>query len=76
MPKLPRDLAGWQVIQALERLGFVVVRQVGSHVNMKKVTPAGEIPVTVPQHRSLKSGLLRAILRQAQVDVEQLLEQL
>ena len=76
MPKLPRGLSGQQVVQVLGRLGFVFVRQSGSHVNMKKVTPTGEIPVTVPQHRSLKPGLLGAILRQAQVGVGELLENL
>jgi len=76
MAKLPRGLSGWEVVRALGRLGFTTARQTGSHVNLRRSTPEGDIPVTVPLHRSLKVGTLRAILRQAQVDVGELLKAL
>lgn len=38
MPKLPR-ISGSEAVRALERLGFIQVRQTGSHVVMKKITP-------------------------------------
>jgi hypothetical protein len=42
MSKL-RRVSGEEAIRALERLGFVKVRQKGSHVILKKNTPEGDI---------------------------------
>ena len=66
MPKL-RRVSGRTAIRALERLGFVQVRQRGSHVTMKKQTPQGNIGCVVPLHRELAIGTLRNILRQARI---------
>lgn len=68
MPPLP-VLSGKQVIAILERHGFEVVRQRGSHVRMKH--PDGR-STTVPLHKELDRGTLRGILRQAQLGVEDL----
>ena len=75
MPKLPR-LPASAVIGALQRLGFQVVRQKGSHVVLRRTssTPeCGEASVTcvVPLHRrDLAVGTLGSVLRQAGIDVE------
>jgi len=66
--KLPRDLSGAEVVKALRRLGFVVVRQEGSHIRMVK---AG-LAVTVPNHRSIVPKTLKSILHQAALTVEEL----
>lgn len=77
MPKLPRGVSGNEVVNALKRLGFSVVRITGSHVNMKRLLPSsGEIPVTVPLHPVLAPGTLKSILRQTQVELDELLENL
>jgi predicted RNA binding protein YcfA (HicA-like mRNA interferase family) len=47
MPKLHR-VSGHEAIRALERLGFVQIRQRGSHVVLKKMTATGEIGCVVP----------------------------
>lgn len=70
---MPR-LSGLQVIRALQRLGFTVARQRGSHVVMKRVTPQGKVGCVVPRHKELAEGTLRNILRQAAVSMEQLKE--
>lgn len=62
MPELP-VCSGGEVIRALERLGFRVVRQRGSHVMLRK----GMDGCVVPLHRELKRGTLSGILRQAGV---------
>ena len=62
MPELP-VCSGGEVIRALERLGFRVVRQGGSHVMLRK----GMDGCVVPLHRELKRGTLSGILRQAGV---------
>lgn len=75
MPKLPR-ISSREAIRALERLGFEQVRQTGSHVVMKKATQEGTIGCVVPAHQELKVGTLSGILKQAQVTVEEFIENL
>ena len=70
MPRL-RRVSGQETVRALERLGFVQMRQRGSHVVLKKQTPEGEVGCVVPVHKELALGTLRGILRQAKVTVEE-----
>jgi len=72
MPGLPVLKAG-QVIRVLEKLGFEVVRQRGSHVRLRHVD--GRV-VTVPVHsgQDIGRGLLRKILRDAELSPEELTE--
>ena len=72
MPDPPRRVSGQEAIRALERLGFVQVRQKGSHVVLKRQTPEGEIGCVVPLHRELAIGTLRGIVKQARVTPEEL----
>lgn len=67
MPPLP-VCSGAEVVQALERVGYRVVRTQGSHV---RLNCPGRPPVTVPLHRELDRGTLRSILRQAQLTPEE-----
>jgi len=67
-----RRMSGQEAIRALERLGFVQVRQKGSHVVLKRQTPEGAIGCVVPLHRELATGTLRGILKQARVTPEEL----
>jgi len=66
MPKLPR-LSGKEVIKALSKSGFEVIRQKGSHVIMKKKTSEGEIATVVPNHKEVDRGTLLEIIRQAKL---------
>jgi predicted RNA binding protein YcfA (HicA-like mRNA interferase family) len=66
MPKLPR-ISGAEAVRALERLGFAVARQKGSHVVLRR----GESGCVVPLHRELKTGTLAGALRQAGVSAEE-----
>ncbi|AKG23454.1 type II toxin-antitoxin system HicA family toxin [Calothrix sp. 336/3] len=75
MPKLPR-IPSKEAIRALERLGFEQVRQTGSHVVMKKSIEGEEIGCVVPLHRELKVGTLSGILKQAQITVEEFIDNL
>ena len=70
MPDLPH-LSGREIIRALEQLGFVQVRQRGSHVVMKKSTSEGNIGCVVPLHNEVAIGTLRSILKQAKVSPEE-----
>jgi len=75
VPKL-RRVSGEEAIRALERLGFVQLRQRGSHIVLKRETPEGEVGCVIPLHRELALGTLRGILRQARVTPEEFMENL
>jgi len=64
------------MVRALERLGFVQVRQRGSHVSLKRQTAEGEIGCVVPLHRELAIGTLRGILKQARISGDEFAENL
>ncbi|MBA2435842.1 MAG: type II toxin-antitoxin system HicA family toxin [Chthoniobacterales bacterium] len=68
MPKLPR-VSGAEAVRILERLGFAVVRQRGSHIVMRRAASG----CVVPNHRELKLGTLAGVLRQAGVSAEEFL---
>ena len=70
MPKLPR-LTARQIIAVLEKAGFSLARQSGSHMIYKN--SAGK-RVTVPFHASkiLHPKVLKSILRDAEISVERL----
>lgn len=51
----------------LEKNGFMPVRQRGSHVVMQKEVAGSTITVPVPDHKELKTGTLRSIIRQSQL---------
>ncbi|HEV8321041.1 MAG TPA: type II toxin-antitoxin system HicA family toxin [Myxococcota bacterium] len=63
-------LSGAECIKGLARLGYVVVRQRGSHVRLRCPNRS---PLTVPLHGVLDRGTLRAILRAAGLTVEEFL---
>ncbi len=65
MTRLP-ILKGREVIHALEKVGYVVVRQRGSHI---RLACPGKKSVTVPNHL-VGLGLLRKILRDAELTPE------
>ena len=63
-------LSGQQLIGALEKIGWVVVRQRGSHVRLKHDERTSAL--VVPLHRELKRGTLAGILRDAGIDRDDL----
>ena len=60
-----------EVIRALRRDGWVVVRQKGSHIRLQKHTPTETLKLTVPAHSPIKRSTLAHILKQAGLSVEQ-----
>jgi predicted RNA binding protein YcfA (HicA-like mRNA interferase family) len=69
-----RRVSGKETIAALERLGFVQVRQRGSHVVLRKKEARGDIGCVVPLHKELAVGTLHNILKLAQVTEEEFIE--
>jgi predicted RNA binding protein YcfA (HicA-like mRNA interferase family) len=62
MSNLPR-VSGRECAQALQKVGFLFVRQKGSHIILRRQEPFAQL--VVPDHKELDRGTLRAIIRQA-----------
>jgi len=70
VPSLPYT----RIIRALQRDGWTVVRQRGSHIRLQKRLGDEVLKLTVPAHRPVKRSTLSHILKQARLDVEHFLE--
>ena len=68
MSQLP-VISGAECIKALEKVNYFVDRQRGSHVILIREEP--RTTVTVPNHKELDKGTLRAIIRQAGLSVDE-----
>jgi predicted RNA binding protein YcfA (HicA-like mRNA interferase family) len=67
--KLPRDLAGAELVKALSRLGYRPTRQTGSHVRLT-IQARRESHLTVPLLKPLPVGTLSAVLKEAAMQLE------
>lgn len=71
MAKFPVDAPIGKVIKAFERLGFHLVRE-GNHIALIRENPDGtRTPLTMPNHRQIKSSTSRTILTQANISKEE-----
>lgn len=74
MQKLKKT-SGKECVKILcNKFGFQVVRQKGSHIVLRKETPAGAIGTVVPNHKELKLGTLKSVLELAKVNEEDFAE--
>ena len=71
MSKVP-SLSYLEVLRALQRDGWVIVRQKGSHIRLQKRLPTEVLKNHRPAHRPLKRSTLAHLLKQARLSVEQL----
>jgi predicted RNA binding protein YcfA (HicA-like mRNA interferase family) len=67
VPSLPYT----KIIRALQRDGWTIVRQRGSHIRLHKRVRDEVLKLTVPAHRPVKQSTLSHILKQARLDVEE-----
>jgi len=68
-PKLP-TVSGQKAISTFEKIGYKVIRQRGSHVRLRDDQNPEHKPLTIPDHKTLKPGLLRMLIRDAGLQVE------
>jgi len=71
VPKLP-VVSGLEVVKALSKIGYEADHQTGSHIILRQK----EYPhrrLTIPNHKEISKGTLRAIIRQAGITVEEFL---
>ncbi|MDG7012990.1 MAG: type II toxin-antitoxin system HicA family toxin [Nitrososphaerota archaeon] len=72
MPRLP-IVSGAKAVKALSKVGFVVDHQTGSHMILRQKDEPHR-RVTVPNHRELAKGTLRAIINDAGLTVEEFVD--
>jgi len=72
MSKVP-SLSYIEIVNALQRSGFIIVRQRGSHIRMQKRTIEGIIKITIPAHKPVKRSTLARILKSAKIELEEFL---
>jgi len=60
-----KKFSGSEVCKILEKYNFVVVRQKGSHIILQNQTEDSTITVPVPNHKEIRIGTLRSIIRQS-----------
>jgi predicted RNA binding protein YcfA (HicA-like mRNA interferase family) len=73
MSKVP-SLSYQKIIAALERDGWIVIRQRGSHIRLEKKLPDETLKITVPAHKPVKRSTLAKILKQAKIDLDSFLK--
>ncbi|NQT80157.1 MAG: type II toxin-antitoxin system HicA family toxin [Candidatus Aminicenantes bacterium] len=71
MTKVP-SLNYNQVIRALRRDGWVIIRQKGSHIRLQKTLHEETLKIIIPAHSPIKRSTLAHILKQANISVEKL----
>jgi predicted RNA binding protein YcfA (HicA-like mRNA interferase family) len=67
--KLPRDLSGADLVKALRRVSYEMVRQTGSHIRVA-TNERGPHHVTIPNHNPIKVGTLSGILADVAAHLE------
>lgn len=65
-------VSGQECVKALQKTGFILKRQKGSHLILRRDEPYCQI--TVPNHKVLDRGTLRSILRSADISTEKFVE--
>ncbi len=70
MNKLP-IVSGTELVKALCKLGYYVRDQKGSHIHLRHSTKR---PLTIPNHKEIARGTLRAILKDTGITIDELLK--
>ncbi|MBF0520437.1 MAG: type II toxin-antitoxin system HicA family toxin [Nitrospirae bacterium] len=66
------NISGKDVVKAFQKLDWQIAGQVGSHVVMTK--EGMRVNLSIPQHKELSVGTLRALIRNAGLTVEDFLK--
>jgi predicted RNA binding protein YcfA (HicA-like mRNA interferase family) len=77
---VPRDIGGQELAKLLQRYGYRVSRQTGSHLRLTSSLKGAEHHVSIPKHNPLKVGTLSNVLKEVaaylEMDKEELLAEL
>ncbi|MCL4378673.1 MAG: type II toxin-antitoxin system HicA family toxin [Actinobacteria bacterium] len=73
MTKVP-TLLYFKVIKALQRDGWIIIRQKGSHIRIQKRLKEETLKITIPAHVPIKRSTLSHILKQARITLKDFLK--
>ena len=62
--KLPRDIDGEELARVLDKYGYKITRQTGSHIRLTSTIKGTDHHITIPAHNPLKIGTLSSILNE------------
>jgi predicted RNA binding protein YcfA (HicA-like mRNA interferase family) len=68
--KVP-EVSYTEIVAALRRGGWVVVRQKGSHIRMQRTLPTETLKITVPAHKPVKRSTLAHLLKHARLTIDE-----
>ncbi|MBU4548342.1 MAG: type II toxin-antitoxin system HicA family toxin [Methanobacterium sp.] len=71
MPKLP-VISGMKTVKAFQKAGWTVKRQTGSHIIMEKAEYIATL--SVPNHKEIKRGTLKNLIKDAKLTIEEFLD--
>lgn len=63
-----------EILRALQRDGWIVLRQRGSHIRLQKHVGQRTLKLTVPAHTPVKCSTLSHIIKQAELEVDSFLK--
>jgi predicted RNA binding protein YcfA (HicA-like mRNA interferase family) len=66
------NISGKEAVKAFQKAGWQTIGQVGSHVVMVK--SGVRVNLSIPQHKELSVGTLRALIRNAGLTVDEFLD--
>ncbi|OGE29493.1 hypothetical protein A2867_00800 [Candidatus Daviesbacteria bacterium RIFCSPHIGHO2_01_FULL_40_11] len=69
---MPRLYSAKKILAALQRAGFVMISQKGSHIKLYKKQGLKGLTVIVPNHKEIAIGTFSSILRQADMTRKEL----
>lgn len=70
MANIPQ-LSGKEVIKALEKIGFEVAKQKGSHIRLSRIKNTVKQLITVPNHKVIRKGtLVNGILKPLNISLK------
>ena len=76
LPRLPRNVSGQKAVSVFRKLGFDFVRQRGSHIIMRRLSPEGNDVVVIPDHDYLAVGTLKKILQKGDISTDEFISML
>jgi len=62
---MPKLYSARQIVKALQRIGFEIVSQKGSHIKLRGIFDGETYTAIVPNHKQVALGTLHSILKQA-----------
>ena len=78
--KLPRDMGGEELAALLDRYGYKITRQTGSHMRLTSTSKGFEHHITIPKHKPLRIGTLSSIVNEIaaylEIERQKLVEEL